>query len=57
MKIKVYKASNWNYEKEVEINTLEELIKFRKECGNDIIIQEEFNSNKLAIMIYDDYIE
>lgn len=37
MKFDVKKSSNWNYHKVVQINTLEELMKFVKDNGRIII--------------------
>lgn len=51
MKFAIRKASDWNYEDELEINSLEELIKFINNNGGKIILKEE------RITIYDDYVE
>lgn len=47
MKFKVSKASNYNYQEEVEINTLEELLLWCKHTGNKVIINEK--QDKLEI--------
>lgn len=52
VKFKVEKTSNWGYQAEVEINTIEELIKFIKDNGSKIIICEDN-----TIEIYDTYRE
>lgn len=37
---------------EVELNTLEDLMKYIKECGSEVIVYDD-----KRICIYDDYIE
>lgn len=60
MKFIVTKASKTNYKKEIELNTLEELINFiKKEWA--IIVQQEYidrdtPKDEFSIIIYDDYI-
>ncbi len=52
----------------IEINSLEELLDFKKKCGYDIVITEQFESEtefihplrkeiKYIIEVYDDYRE
>ena len=42
----------------ITINTLEELLEFKKIINQDLIIENNiFIKDKLEIMIYDDYIE
>jgi hypothetical protein len=53
MKFKLTKASDWNYESEVEINTLEELVNFTKENGNRVVL----DTDDSEITIYDNYLE
>jgi hypothetical protein len=53
MKFKVTKASDWDYKDEIEINTLEELIRFTESNGGTII----FDTDDNEIKIYDGYIE
>ncbi len=50
MKFKLTKASDWDFDCEIEINTLEELITFIKEEGSIILYED-------MIMIYDSYVE
>lgn len=50
MKFKVTKASSYKYEEEIEINSLEELIKFYDKEG-DLVFRGD------SIIIYDDYLE
>jgi hypothetical protein len=54
MKFKVYQASTgyFNLREEIEINTLEDLMRFIEECDEQIIISKD-----KKIIIYDDYIE
>ena len=48
-----YASDSWGTpRKEIEINTLEELMALIKECGDDLIISED-----REILVYDDYIE
>ena len=57
MTFTVYKASDYEYEEKITINTLEELLAFKDEVGA-IIIQNGYpHEENLVIMIYDDYIE
>lgn len=61
MKFIVTKASKINYKKEIELNTLEELINFiKKEWA--IVVQQEYidrdtPKDEFSIIIYDDYDE
>ena len=59
MKFKLTKASDWCWEDEIEINTLEELIKFIKK--NWAIIMDEpldkKRDKRYRIIIYDYYVE
>ena len=61
MKAVIRKASDWNYTKIEEFNTLEDLLKFQEEAGCVLIIgySKESIEGKTPynIMIYDDYIE
>jgi hypothetical protein len=50
MKFNLTKASDWNFESEVIINSIEELLDFIKKEGRLIIDSD-------SIKIYDDYIE
>lgn len=54
MKFTVYKTSDmWrDHKRQVEINSLEELIKFQQDCGQCIILKWDNE-----IEIYDDYRE
>lgn len=61
MKFIVTKASKINYKKEIELNTLEELMNFiKKEWA--IIVQQEYRDrntpkDEFSIIIYDYYVE
>jgi len=65
MKVVITKASDDNYEKYVEVKTLEQFINLIKRTDNDVIISfdpqimpEAFKeSAELRLNIYDDYIE
>lgn len=58
MKFKLTKSSDWNFEKEIEFNTLEELISWMKEINEDIIIGLNYlGDGKDFIEIYDYYRE
>ena len=65
MKVVITKASDDNYEKYVEIKTLEQLVNLIKRTDNDVIISfdpqimpEAFKEPaELRLNIYDDYIE
>lgn len=41
----------------VEISTLEDLLKLRELVKNDLVITNNYFSNDLRIIIYDDYLE
>jgi predicted GNAT family N-acyltransferase len=57
MKFKLTKASDWWWEDEIEINTLEELLELYKIYGNLVIETSFENDNIYEIEIYDDYRE
>ena len=69
MKLLLVKASSDTFEKEVEINTIEELFELMAECGgHDLILSESIGTEVetaqglvyeevRGIKIYDDYIE
>ena len=63
MEFNLTKASDWEFKKEIEINTLEELLEFHQKVKNNLIIEETYGfkgetpKNKYTIMIYDSYIE
>ena len=57
MKIRVRKASNWNYEKTVTINSMKELSDFIKKFGRIIIDEDIHSKYDLLITIYDYWIE
>ena len=46
MKFKVRSASNTNQVRQVEINTLEELLEFVRENGEDTIVERRVYPNK-----------
>lgn len=56
MKFKVERTSNWGSPKEVEINTLNELIEFYKHNDKTPLIIS-FDEDGGEIEIYDDYRE
>jgi len=63
MKFFVWRASDWT-ESVVEVNTLEELKKFQKDCGVPLVVNFDYHSLTFPneglineIIIYDDYIE
>ena len=60
MKFEVRKASDWDYKKTVEINTLEELIDFAIKNKSGLIVNPKYpdsDDGLNMITIYDDYIE
>jgi hypothetical protein len=61
MKFIVLKASDYEYRKEVEINSLEELMEFMNSTKYSIIIEKDYDhiTDKLenTLTIYDDYLE
>lgn len=36
MKFKLHKSSDWEYEKEVEVNTLDDLKKLQEDCDKEL---------------------
>lgn len=62
MKLKLRRASNEPMNeviKEVEINTIEDLIALAREEGSPIILAEYFtdDAEDFSLLVYDDYIE
>lgn len=58
MKIRVTKASDWNYEEIITMNSMKELSNFIKEFGEIIVSEDDtYNEYDLLITIYDDYVE
>lgn len=62
MKLKLRRASNEPMStivKEVEINTIEDLIALEKDEGNPIILTEYWcdQEGEYSLLVYDDYIE
>lgn len=63
MKVLLTKASDWNFEKVIEINDIMELKNFgNKESKGQFVIDFEFENEKykdcdFEAMIYDNYIE
>ena len=62
MKLKLRRASNEpmsTVDKEVEINTIEDLIALAKDEGNPIILTEYFTDpdGEYSLLVYDDYLE
>ena len=58
MKAIIAKASDWDYVEKREFNTLDELLEWKKEIGEDIIIADSrLDDYDYYITIYDDYIE
>lgn len=63
MKFNLHKASNWNFETEIEFNSLEELIKYMKKIKQHVIIRpfdpeiDKIHKNEFTIVIYDDNME
>ena len=63
MLFKVTRASDWSDEDaEIkEISTLEELVKFQKECDYSLILGKRQalveDDSVIDLMIYDDYVE
>ena len=54
MTFELYKASDWSFTENIEINTLEDLKKLAKKYDSKLIV--DFRSEP-SIIIYDDYIE
>ena len=59
MKALLRKASDYRYEREVELNELEDLIDLIGEYGYGIVVgyTTEGETLKLTLTIYDDYLE
>lgn len=55
MKAILKKASECNYQKEIEVNTLEDIINMAKQYDSDLIFS--YNSEVITITVYDDYLE
>lgn len=59
MKALLRKASDYRYEREIELNELEDLIDLIGEYGCGIVVgyTTEGETLKLTLTIYDDYLE
>ena len=61
MKFIVLKASDYEYRKEMEINSLEELMEFMDSVENSVIVGKDYDhiTDELenTLTIYDDYLE
>jgi len=60
MKFTVRKASDDYYVREVEINSIDQLIEFRKHVGHDLILHRSYADDaetEWELTIYDDYVE
>lgn len=59
MKALLRKASDYRYEREIELNELEDLIDLIGEYGYEIVVgyTVEGETLKLTLTIYDDYLE
>ena len=58
MKIRITKASDFNYEEIITMNSMKELSNFIKEFGEIIVGEDDiYNEYDLLITIYDDYVE
>lgn len=61
MKFIVLKASDYEYRKEMEINSLEELMEFMNSVENSVIVGKDYDhiTDELenTLIIYDDYLE
>lgn len=58
MKFIITMTSDWEYKREMEFHTLDELIDFVKQNGSIIIFPpNEYNNGETVIEIYDDYRE
>lgn len=59
MKFNVTKTSDWNYRKQVELNSLKKLLDFCEDNGGEIIIKVKRIDGEClsSIEIYDDWRE
>lgn len=57
MKFSLKKASDWHFEKGIEIKTIEDLKKLSKEYGKEVLIIDFYDFSNKRITIYDDFIE
>ena len=66
VKFKVYRASSWTYEEEMEFETLQEFLDFvknlkqnerRSNDTNSVIVSYDIKEGSLSMTIYDDHIE
>ena len=57
MKFDICKTSDYTYRDTIEINSLEELIKFQEKHNCIIISDSVYKDNTKEIEIYDDYRE
>ena len=57
MKFILRKASSCEFEKEIEIKTIEDLEEISREYGKETLLIDFFNVDIKRITIYDDWIE
>lgn len=60
MKFTVWKVSDDDYVREIEINSIEQLIEFRKRIRHNLILRRNYAKDaktEWALTIYDDYVE
>lgn len=51
-KFTITKASNFNYNEDIEVNTIEELLDLIKKYNRPIIIEDNFGKNLITIYDY-----
>jgi hypothetical protein len=56
MEFILYKASDWSFRENIQLNSIEELVDFAHEVGSGLIIGGNVDGT-LKLTIYDDYIE
>ncbi len=60
MKFTVWKTSDNDYVSEIEINSIEQLIEFKKQVRHNLILRKDYtrnHKNEWALEIYDGYRE
>lgn len=55
IKVRVTKASDWNYDDEIEFDSAEEFLEYIKEAGE--VILEHCTESLWNLKIYDSYVE
>lgn len=58
MKLLIKKVSDRNYERTVEVETIQDLLNLCSEYNDDIIVrQPRYKGSEYSLLVYDNYLE